>query len=144
MACTPEARVAMVNVAVPLFRETGWPNGLAPSNKVMVPPGVNEVPGVLEETVAVKVTAWPERTELTGPVNVVWVAPGFTTWVRTEEVLALKLASPLYAAVIPCVPAATAPEFRVAVPLIKGAVPNGVPSERNVTVPVGLPCPVVR
>ena len=70
-----------------------------------VPLGVPAAPVV---TVAVKVTASPTFEGLSDEVTAVVVAFLFTSWLNTAEVLAAKLASPPYTAVIACVPAVRA------------------------------------
>ena len=57
-------------------------------------------PGETALTVAVKVTDWPKTEGLTEEATLVVVLAWLTFWVRTEEVLELKLASPLYTALI--------------------------------------------
>ena len=52
-------------------------------------------------------------------------------------------ASPLYAAVIECVPRASAVAFQTAVPAFTAALPSSVAPSENVTVPVSAPPLVV-
>ena len=70
------------------------PSVLVPSLKVTVPVGT-AVPGALATTVAVNVTDWPLCDGLSDDVTPVVVASLFTVWVKVEDVLALKLESPL-------------------------------------------------
>jgi hypothetical protein len=63
-----------------------------------------------------------------------------TTWLRTVEVLAAKLASPPYAAVMGCVPIESVDVVKVATALLfRAPVPRVVGPSRKVTVPVGVP-----
>jgi hypothetical protein len=62
-----------------------------------------------------------------------------TTWERTVEVLAEKAPSPLYAAVIECVPAASELTESDARPLASATLPITVAPSRNWTLPVGVP-----
>jgi hypothetical protein len=91
--CVPLFRFEIARLARPAFREP-VPTLLVPSLKVTVPVGV-AVPGALAATVAVKVTAWLCAEGLREEVTVVVVASLLTVWVRTGEVLVLKLALPL-------------------------------------------------
>jgi hypothetical protein len=67
---------------------------LVPSLNVTLPVGT-AVPGALAVTVAVNVTVCPRREGLRDDVTALVVLSLFTTWVRTEEVLGLKLELPL-------------------------------------------------
>ena len=60
-----------------------------------------------------------------------------TTTLVTEDRLPLKLGSPLYCAVISCVPAARADVDSDATPPLKLELPIELAPSRNVTVPVG-------
>ena len=62
-----------------------------------------------------------------------------TTTLVTEDRLPLKLESPLYCAVILCVPAARADVDSDATPLLKLELPIELVPSRKVTVPVGMP-----
>jgi len=63
-----------------------------------------------------------------------------TTWLKTVEVLAANLESPLYAAVIKCVPTVSVEVVNVATaPLVKAPVPSEAVPSRNVAIPVGIP-----
>src|ERR1051326_5923187 len=94
----PRALALLVNVAWPELR-VPVPRVLPPSLKVTVPDGVPE-PGETGLTWAVKVTDWPTTDGLAEEERVVVVLALLTVWVMTVEVLALKLSSALYAAVI--------------------------------------------
>ena len=56
--------------------------------------------------------------------------------------LPVYVVSPLYTAVIGCVPTVNAEVLNVAVPPTTGLVPRGVAPSLNVTVPVGVPGPL--
>jgi hypothetical protein len=92
-------------------------------------------------TVAVKVTDWPYTEGLTPETTVVVVPALFTFWVRGEEVLVVKLASPRYTAVMVWLPAEREEVAKVAMPALRVPEPMGVPPSRNWTVPVGVPAP---
>jgi hypothetical protein len=63
-----------------------------------------------------------------------------TTWLKTVEVLAAKLASPAYVAVMGCVPAESVEVVKAATALaFRAPVPTLVALSRKVTVPVGVP-----
>src|SRR5206468_12597695 len=67
-------------------------------------------------------------------------ATGFTTWFSTGDVLGLLFASPLYTALIGCVPTASVDVVNCALPddSATGA-PRFVAPSMNWTVPLGLP-----
>ena len=88
----------VVKVAVPAVNVLA-PNVVAPSLKVAVPIGVPD-PGAVAATVAVKVTDWPNAEGLAEEATAVVVFAVFTVCVSAEEVLALKLPLPPYAAVM--------------------------------------------
>jgi hypothetical protein len=48
-----------------------------------------------EETVAVKMTDWPNTEGFRFETNVVAVAAAFTVWLQAAELLPVKFASPL-------------------------------------------------
>jgi hypothetical protein len=62
----------------------------------------------------------------------------FTVCVNVEEVLALSLLSPPYAAVMGCEPTDRVEMVNVAVPPLSVPVPIDVPLSLNVTVPVAV------
>src|SRR5438552_921034 len=70
---------------------------------VTVPVGT-PAPGDAGSTVMVKVTGWPATDGFAWEMTIEVVDAGFTVWASAPEVLALKLASPPYTAVIGCVP----------------------------------------
>lgn len=98
-------------------------------------------------------TAPRERTKLAVPPA--WIvcdkgAPGaepmpltvklaFTVAVAGVDAVAMKFASPLYAAVITCTPAGKAAATNVAVPLFNAPIPRVEPLSSNAIVPVGVP-----
>jgi hypothetical protein len=132
--CDPTASVDVANVATPEL-SVPVPSVVAPSRNVTVPVGVPPVP----VTVAVNVTDWPAVEGLTEEVSVVVLAFVFTTWVTTEDVLAAKLESPPYCAVIEWEPRASVDVENDAAPPLSVPVPSVVAPSRNVTVPVGIP-----
>jgi hypothetical protein len=82
-----------VKLAVPPLN-VPVPNVAPPSRKVTVPPGV-PAPGANAETVAEKVTDWPNADGLSELVTVAEVEALLTVWVIAAEVLTVKLVSPL-------------------------------------------------
>src|SRR5579872_153561 len=117
------------------------PSDLVPSLKVTLPVGT-AVPGALATTVAVKVTDWPWVDGLSDEVTELVVPSLFTVWVRTEEVLPVKLVLPPSTAVMECDPTVRVEVVKVALPL-----PSRVPVPKvelpflKVTVPLGTPLP---
>ena len=77
--------VPPLNVAVPKV--------VAESRNVTVPPGV-PAPGALADTVAVKVTDWPNTDGFVVLVTAAVLASRFTVWVMAADVLPPKLVSP--------------------------------------------------
>jgi hypothetical protein len=65
----------------------------------------------------------------------------FTTWIRKDEVLVEKLASPLYTAVTTCSPGerTVVAELGADPPANVAGEPKFAPSTTNCTVPVGVP-----
>jgi hypothetical protein len=86
--------VEVDKTAVPLVSAT-VPRVVVPSLNVTLPAAV-PVPGLVTATVAVKLTGWPTTEGLGDGVKVVVVDAGLTTTVNGDEVLAVKLVSPLY------------------------------------------------
>jgi hypothetical protein len=76
-------------LAWPLTSVTGEPEGEPSTLNWTVPVAVDGV------TVAVKVTAWPKVDGLTDEATAVVLVALLTVWVRVEEVLPVKLPSPL-------------------------------------------------
>ena len=64
-----------------------------------------------------------------------------TVWVRGEEVLVVKLASPEYTAVMVWLATESEEVAKVAVPPLRMPEPMGEPASRNSTVPVAVPAP---
>jgi hypothetical protein len=134
----PTARVEVVNVAVPELTEP-VPSVAAPSKKVTVPVFTVAVDGELAVTVPVKVTGWPKTAGFADELMVVVVLAAFTVCVREDEVLALKLASPPYDAVMVWLAAANVAIVNVVLPEVNIAVPRVEAPSRKVTLPVGVP-----
>ena len=90
----PTANAEVVNVAIPPL-SVPVPTGLPPSRKVTVPVGV-PAPGATGETVAVKVTDWPNTEGFADEVTVVAVSALLTTCGLpvSDPVLPLKFPSP--------------------------------------------------
>jgi hypothetical protein len=137
----PTVSEAMENLAVP-EPTLAIPRVIVPSRKVTVPE-VLAVPGACTVTAAVKVTNWPAVEELTELDSAAELVSLLTVCVMADETLALKLLSPLYRMLIGWVPTASVDGVSVAVPELKFAVASVVAPSRNVTVPVGIPVPVV-
>lgn len=113
------------------------PSEVLPSEKVTVPVGVAVAPPDVDVMVAVKVTDWPTPAGLTDEMSAVESAARVTTSLRTDEVLEWKFESPLYCAVMLCVPTARVLLLRVATPPLKFAEPREVLPSKKVTEPVG-------
>jgi len=87
--------------------------------------------------VAVKVTGTPVFAGLVLDANVIVVVAPFTVCESTGDVLPVWVASPLYCAVMECVPTARVDVENVATPLpLSADVPSGTAPSMNVTVPV--------
>ena len=89
----PTVNDEVVKPAVPPLN-VAVPKVVAESRNVTVPPGV-PAPGALAETVAVKVTDWPNTDGLALLATVAVLASRLTVWVIAAEVLAVKFVSPL-------------------------------------------------
>src|SRR2546427_413395 len=89
--------------ALPLESVTALPKFTPLVLNCTVPDGL-PAPGVTAMTVLVKTTGWPNTEGLAEEVSNDVVSALFTVCVRTREVFALKLVSPLKTAVIKCVP----------------------------------------
>ena len=81
-------------MALPPDRVTGAPK-LMPSIANCTVPVRVPAPGATGLTVAVNVTDWPDTDGLADEVSVVVVSDWFTVWLKAEDVLVLKLPSPL-------------------------------------------------
>src|SRR6266567_1290433 len=95
MVCEPTESEEMLSLAALLpDKVTGAPK-LEPSTlNCTVPVGV-PAPGATALTVFVKITAWPNTEGLVEEASDDVASAWFTVCVRTEEVLVLKLPSPL-------------------------------------------------
>ena len=105
-----------------------------------LPVGV-PLPGAVAETVAVKVTAWPNTEGSVAETSEVVVFAWLTTWLKAVEVLDVKLASPPYDTVIDWVATPRLEVVRLALPPLRVAVPRELEPSLKVTVPVGVPLP---
>ena len=127
---TPAGFTFTVARTTPLTAKATWPVGVGP-------------PGDVGVTVAVKVTACPKADGLAEEVTAVAVPRRIVCW--RVPVLARKLPSPEYSAVMVRVPIARVFGFAVNVALVtpptvlRVPVPSKLPSTRKVTVPVGPP-----
>jgi hypothetical protein len=121
---TPPLRFAVPSDVVPLKNST-------------VPVGV-PVPGLTAATVAVNVTAVPAVTGLGTAVSDVVVLASLTITVVAGAMLAVKLVSPEYRAVMEFVPRGTTTLGKVATPALRSAVPSDVDPLKISTVPVGV------
>src|SRR5712692_5139777 len=145
MLCVPTASELVLNVAEPADTAT-VASVVAPSLKATVPVSV-PAPGATIDTVAVKVTDCPNTDGFALEAKLVVVLAWLTTCDRAALVLVLKLVSPLYTAVMLCVPTASALVLNVAVvtPAVVETVPVPMlvaPSLKS-TVPVGKAAAVV-
>ena len=98
----------------------------------------------MAETVAVKVTAWPNTEGSVAETTEVVVFAWLTTWLKAVDALEVKLASPPYDTVIDWVATPRLEVVRLALPLLKVAVPSKLEPSLKVTVPVGVPPPSCR
>ena len=125
-----------MNCALPPLDKLLLPREVVPSISVTVPVGVPPAEGC---TVAVNTTDWPNvagfRLEATVVAEVAWLM----VWVREADVLAVKLLSLLYFAVMECEPTDKLDRESCAALLETAAVPRDVVPSRNVIVPVALP-----
>jgi hypothetical protein len=113
---------------------------MLPSRKATLPVGVALT---ALETVAVNVTCCPTVTVAAEDATAVEVAACCMVWLTACELLAAKVASPEYFAVIKWVPAARDEELNIACALAFSVpVPIWVVPSRNAAVPVGVPLPV--
>jgi hypothetical protein len=130
--------------AVPPLKATGVPKLVPSTTNWTVPVGV-PVPGETTAIVAVKVTLWPLTDGVTEDVTLVVVFALLTVWPpASEPLLATKLPSPPYCAVIVCgLPLTLRDAVLVCAvpPLSAIGLPKFVPSTTNWTVPVGVPAP---
>src|SRR5580700_8324796 len=134
MECVPMVSAEVVSEVVPEVSATGLPRLAMPSMNWIAPVGLVPV------TVAVKVTDCPTMIGSTEATSV--VAVGALVEMNSEsagEVLGELRASPLYAAVIECVPTAKVEVVNVAtLPIKATGVASEVAPSKNCTLPVGL------
>src|SRR3989442_83449 len=102
-------------LAVPPAPTLLLPRTVAPSLKLTVPLGAPAA-GAVTLSVAVSVTLCPNTEGLAALLKAAEVAPLLTVWVRADDVLVLKLPSPLYCAEIACSPTLRLETLRLAVP----------------------------
>src|SRR5438876_1134623 len=144
MECDPTLSEDVAQLARPWLRVRLLQLVMAvpPSRKVTLPAGV-PAPGLLAVTVAVKVTDCLNTDGLAEELADV-VVPYFTVCVSLEEVLPLKFASPPYDALIEWEPTASVLVTNVAWPEpFRVPVPRVLEPSLKVTVPVGVPAPVL-
>src|SRR6266581_4140082 len=144
MECDPTLSEDVAQLARPWLRVRLLQLVMAvpPSLKVTFPAGV-PAPWLLAVTVAVKVTDCLNTEGLAEELADV-VVPYFTVCVSLGDVLALKLASPPYDALIEWEPTASVLVTNVAWPEpFRVPVPRVLEPSLKVTVPVGVPAPLV-
>src|SRR6266481_366616 len=134
MECEPGDRVDSESCAA-LLETVAAPNEAVPSRNVTVPVGVPPA----DCKVAVNTTAWPSVAGFKLDATAVVVAAWFTVCVTAPDVLAVKLPSPLYFAVMECEPTDRLDSESWAMLLETVAVPKEVAPSRNVTAPVTAP-----
>ena len=106
--------------------------------KVTVPVLV-PAPGEVMLTVAVNVTLWPDTLGLPLPDREIVVVALLTAWGTVFDTApALKLAVPLYCAVMLWLATLSELVVKLAVPPTRSTVPREVVPSKNVTVPVGV------
>src|SRR6266446_4010604 len=103
--------------------------------KTTVPVGV-PAPGETAATVAVKVIDCPKTEGLKEDVIVVIVSALLTNWLTAEEVLVLKLLSPLYTAVIEWEPVDNVVLVKMACPAVSVLVLSAVVPSLKISVVV--------
>ena len=133
MLCVPRVNADVLIVAVVPDRDT-VPRFVEPSKNVTLPVG-----DVKAETVAVRVIFCPTVEGLTEDMTCTLEDPLVTSCGNMGDVLVAKLASPLYTAVMLCIPGVNVDMLKLAVPFTNGDVPRVVVPSKNVTVPVGAP-----
>ena len=109
---------------------------VVPSIKETVPVGV---PPAAPETVITKLTDWLNTLGFGLAVTVVVVAAWLMVWDKTLEVLAVVLASPLYAAVTECEPAPRVETESWPELFVRLTVPRSVVASENETLPPAVP-----
>ncbi len=137
----PTLNDAFVNVACPdalmLTGVCGVPSRLNVTLPVSVP-----APGATGATVAVNTTDCPNTDGFAEEARVVVVSALLTVCVKSVEVLPVRLASPLYVAVmLGWLPTDNDAVMKFACPLASVPVPSVVAPSSKVTVPVGVLTP---
>jgi hypothetical protein len=134
MECDPTLNEEVVKLTEPLFSGSGPEIADVPSKNMTVPVALVGV------TVAMNVSGVPAAkavspTDSSSSTDVLALA---TVWINAVEGAPLKLASPLYWAVIEWVPAAKVEVLKLAVPpLIRGTLPEmAIATSKKITVPV--------
>ena len=120
MACDPAASDVVVKLAEPLLTGIGSEMAVSLSKKVTVP---ETAAGVI---LATNVRGVPEVKALVPSDSSRSTSVGalFTVWIRAAETAPLKVASPLYCAVMVCVPPASKAVLKLTVPLLSGRFPE--------------------
>jgi hypothetical protein len=132
MECVPDDNVEVVNFATPLFTGTEAEIAVVPSKNTTLPVAVF---GVM---VAVNVASAPALKLSSGAVIATLVEVFCTVTTTGVEVPLLKLASPLYCAVMEWLPALRE-VAKLAVPLLSGMLPEiAVAPSKKVTLPVAV------
>jgi hypothetical protein len=128
-------------VTLPPDRATGEPKSRPSILNCTAPVGVPE-PGPLVVTIAVNDTDWPYTEGLADEETAVVVAAALATCDRVALLLAVKLPSPPYSAVMLCEATDKADVVNVAWPeLFRLPEPSVVVPSMNSTVPDGVPEP---
>lgn len=138
MEWLPAVSKEVAKLAWPEPLSDAEPSVVLPSLKVTVPVGVLPLPN----TVAVKVTGWPNADGFRDDIRAVFdgVEAWLTTWVSTAELLPLKLLSPPYTAVMEWLPTVSPEVVRPACPEpFRATIPKSMLPSKKVTVPVGVP-----
>ena len=125
-----------MNCALPPADKLLVARAFEPSTNVTVPVGVPLADGC---TAAVKVMDSPKAAGLRLEATVVAVVARVTVCVRGTDMLAEKLLSPLYFAVMECEPTDKLDSESCAALVETEAVPKEVVPSKNVTVPVAVP-----
>lgn len=131
--CDPTLSDAVVKLAVPLLNGTGLDIGVVPSKNVTVPVAAVGV------TVALNMSGVPATYAVSfrDSSSSTSVAALVTIWINGAEVAPLKVALPLYWAVMEWLPAPKAEVLKLAFPPLRGRFPEmATAPSKNVTVPV--------
>lgn len=133
MACDPTASDAVVKLAEPLLTGTGPEIAVSLSKNTTVPETAS---GLM---LAMNVSGVPDVKAVVPSDNSRSTSVGtlFTVWIRAGETAPLKVESPLYCAVMVCVPPVSKAVLKLTVPLFRGRLPEiaTAPSKKT-TVPV--------